>query len=337
MISHHLTLVEPFHLRWDEVVVPEPGPGEVLVRTRQTLISTGTELTAYTGDFPPDTVWSDYVRYPWRGLGYSNVGEVAALGPGVTGLELGQRVMSNGRHATLNTRPVSGIWPIPDGVTDDQAVFLDIARTVMNGVRLSRIELGESVVVIGAGILGHLATQYLRWGGAYPLIAVDLSAWRLDMAASHGATHTVVGGGADLLSEIGHITRGRMADVAFEVTGNQDVIPLALRMVRRMGRVIILGSPRHPVAVDFHNEIHTLGLHVIGAHTSTQPEVETIHSPWTRPRNSELFFDLVMSGRLELDHLITHRFAWRQAPAAYALLAKDRTQALGVVLEGWRE
>ena len=106
-------------------------------------------------------------------------------------------------------------------------------------------------------------------------------------------------------------------------------------VVRRMGRVILLGSPRHPVTVNFHNEIHTLGLQVIGAHTSTQPAFETAHTPWTRRRNSELFFDLATAGRLVLDDMITHRYAWREAPRAYAMLAEDRTRALGVVLEGW--
>ena len=335
MLSHHLVLSEPFHLRWEEVDVPDPGPGEVLIQTRQTLISTGTELTAYTGDFPPDTEWSDYVRYPWRGLGYSNVGQVVALGPGVTELEVGQRVMSNGRHATLNIRPVSGVRAIPDGVADDQAVFLDIGRTVMNGVRLARIALGESVAVVGAGILGQLAVQYLSQGGAFPLIAVDLSEWRLQLAEAHGATHTLVGGQDELLDDIRRITRGRMADVAFEVTGNQDVIPPILQMVRRMGRVMLLGSPRHPVTVNLHNEVHTLGLQVIGVHTSTQPEVETYHNPWTRRRNSELFFDLVIAGRMRLEDMITHRYPWREAPDAYEMLATDRSRAMGVVFEGW--
>ena len=157
------------------------------------------------------------------------------------------------------------------------------------------------------------------------------------MAKGHGATHTLIGGRDELLDEIREITRGRMADVAFEITGNQYVIPLILRMVRRLGRVIILGSPRGKVEVDFHNEVHTLGLHIIGAHVTTHPEVETPYNPWTPARNGELFFDLVMVGRLRLDDMITHRYNWRETPAAYEMLAADRTQAMGVVLEGWNE
>ena len=335
MLIQRVVFIKPFQAEMVEMDLPDPGPGEILIRTRKSLISTGTEMTGYTGDFPPNSVWSDYVQYPWHRVGYSNVGEVAALGPDVTEVEIGQRVFCNGRHGTYNVRHVSNVQFIPDGVTDDQAVFLDIARTVMNGVRLARIALGESVVLVGAGILGQLATQFASLSCGFPLIMVDLSELRLQMARAHGATHALIGGRDELLDDIRQITRGRMADVAFEITGNQHVIPSVLRMVRRQGRVIILGSPRGPVTVDLHDEVHTLGLQVIGAHTSTQARVESYCNPWTRPRNSELFFDLVMAGRLKLDDMISHRYPWREAPAAYEMLTKDRLQAMGVVFEGW--
>ena len=337
MLSHWLVVSEPFKSQWEEVDLPDPGPGEILIRTRKTLISTGTELTGYTGDFPPNSFWTTFIEYPWRKAGYSNVGEVVALGPDVTGYEVGQRVASGGRHASLNIQPLSRVQAIPDGVTDDQALFWQLGKTVMNGVRLARIALGETVVLVGAGILGQLATQYVNLSGGFPLIVVDLSERRLDMAKGHGATHTLIGGRDDLLDDIREITHGRMADVAFEITGNQNVIPFLLHMVRRLGRVILLGSPRGKVEVDFHNEVHTLGLRIIGAHTSTHPAVETPYNPWTVTRNGELFFDLIMAGRLQVDDMITHRYPWREAPEAYKMLAADRTQAMGVALEGWNE
>ncbi len=335
MFSHSLVFNQPFQAQWETVDLPEPGPGEMLIRTRKTLISTGTELTAYSGDFPPNSVWAGYVQYPWRQAGYSNVGEVVALGPDVSGYQVGQRVASWGRHASYNLQPLSQVQAIPDDVSDDQALFWNLGKTVMNGVRLARIALGEAVVLVGAGILGQLATQYVTLSGAFPLIVVDLSERRLEMARNHGATHTLIGGRKELLADISRITRGRMADVAFEITGNQNVIPSVLRMVRRLGRVILLGSPRGKVEVDFHDEVHTLGLQMIGAHVTTHPAVETPYNPWTATRNGELFFDLVMAGRLQVDDMITHRYPWQEAPAAYEMLAANRTQAMGVVLEGW--
>jgi len=335
MLSRGLVFNEPFQAQWEDIDLPEPGPGEILIRTRQTLISTGTELTAYTGDFPPNSVWAKYVQYPWRLPGYSNVGEVVAIGPDVSGYNIGQRVASWGRHATYNIQPLTQVQAIPDGVADDQAVFWNLGKTVMNGVRQAQLALGEAVVMVGAGILGQLATQYAHLSGALPLIVVDLSEQRLQMAESHGATHTLVGGRAELLDDIQQITRGRLADVAFEITGNQHIIPSVLQMVRRLGRVILLGSPRGKVSVDFHDEVHTLGLRIIGTHVTTHPQAETFYNPWTAERNGELFFDLVRADYLKLDRMISHRYTWQDAPEAYKMLASDRTQAMGVILEGW--
>jgi 2-desacetyl-2-hydroxyethyl bacteriochlorophyllide A dehydrogenase len=336
MLSHNLVFSQPFRAEWVEQDLPGPGPCEVLIRTHKTLISTGTELTAYTGDFPPCSVWDGVVQYPWQ-PGYSSVGEVVAAGPEVGEFQPGQRVASWGPHATYALQPLTQVQAIPDGVSDDQAVFWNLGKTVMNGVRLARIALGEAVVLVGMGILGQLATQYAALSGAWPLIAVDLSELRLEMARDLGATHALLGGRDELLAQVRAITRRRMADVAFEITGNQRVIPLVVRLVRRLGRVVLLGSPRGKVELDFHDEVHTLGLQIIGAHVSTQPEAETPCNPWTPERNGELFFDLVMAGRLQVAELITHRLPWRDAPAAYEMLVTDRTRAMGVVLEGWAD
>ncbi len=340
MLSKKLVFTKPYQADYVDVQVPEPGPGQIVVRTRKTMISTGTELTAYMGDFPPDSVWARFIRYPFPDVGYSNVGEVVTLGPDVTGLEVGQRVATWGSHASLNLLPLRmasfvSVQAIPDRVTDDQALFCSLSKTVMNAVRLARVALGEAVVLVGVGILGQLATQLCTLSGAFPLIAVDLSEKRLRMAVAHGATHVCIGGREDLVDRIGEITDKRMADVAFEITGNQHVIPAVFRLVRPMGRVILLGSPRGKVEVDFHDEVHTLGLQIIGARVSTHPEFETPYSPWTADRNGKLFFDLVMAGKLRLHDLITHRYDWKDADAAFRMLAADRTQAMGVVLEGW--
>jgi 2-desacetyl-2-hydroxyethyl bacteriochlorophyllide A dehydrogenase len=339
MLSHKLIFSEPFCAKWIDVELPDPGPGEIMVRTHKTLVSTGTELTAFMGDFEPHSVWARYITYPYDTVGYSNVGEVAALGPGVSNFKIGQRVVTWGSHASYNLVPLAysfaTVQAIPDEVTDDQALLCNLGKTVMNGIRLARITMGDAVIVVGLGILGQLAVQFADISGAFPLIAVDLSQQRLDMARAHGATHTCLGDRDELKNEISKITHGRMADVILEVTGNQHVIPSVFRWVRQMGRVILMGSPRGKVEVDFHDEVHVLGLQVIGARVSTTPEVETPYNPWTADRNGELFFDLVRAGKLRLNDLITHRYSWKDAPEAYRTLAEDRTQTMGVAFEGW--
>jgi 2-desacetyl-2-hydroxyethyl bacteriochlorophyllide A dehydrogenase len=318
----------------EEYEVDGPGPGQVLIKAEHTVISTGTELTGFSGDFPAESAWARYVRYPWQ-PGYSHVGRVVAVGQGVRaeGLEPGALVLSHGGHASLVLASSERVRPLPAGVGAEEGTFGVLGATVMNGVRRARIELGEVVAVVGAGLLGQLCAQLVGLAGAFPVIAIDLAENRLQLAARLGVTHTlrlpVEAAGA----EVQRLSKGRGADVAFEVTGHPAVVAPLLRLLRREGRAILLGSARGQSHVDFHDEVHTLGLHVIGAHVSTHPERETFHAPWTRERNVELFFDLLQARHLDVGSLITHRYPATEAAGAYGMLLEDRTRAVGVLLD----
>jgi len=309
-----------------------PGAGQVLVRSLFTLVSTGTELTALTGEFPPGSAWARYVRYPFS-PGYNNVGEVSALGEGVEGLGVGERVFCwapHGQFALVNSKRV---YKVSEDISLQEVAFAALGQIALNGVRLGEIALGESVVLIGLGPVGQLALQFARLSGGFPIIAVDLSEERLEIARSHGADFTLGSGGENLEEEVKRVMRGRMADVVFEVTGNQKVIPWALRLLKRRGKLVILGSPRGKVEVDFHDEVHTLGLRIIGAHNSMHTPYETPYNQWTMERDLELFLDLVRSGRVKVKSLISHVFPWWEAPKAYQMLLEDRTQTMGVLFD----
>ena len=137
-------------------------------------------------------------------------------------------------------------------------------------------------------------------------------------------------------TDVQRLTKGRMADVVFDVTGNPLAMQGALRVARCKGRVVVLGSPRGPVSIDFHDEVHTEGLEIIGAHNRLHPPVETPHTPWTMARDAELFLEWQAAGVVDVRPLITHRFGWRKVAEAYQMLAEDRSQAIGVILD-WSE
>jgi 2-desacetyl-2-hydroxyethyl bacteriochlorophyllide A dehydrogenase len=334
MTSYRVVFPRPREVVLEAFEPEAPGEGQVLVEGEVSLISTGTELTALSGDFPEGSVWARYVRYPFP-AGYSHVGVVRRVGPGVTELQEGDRVSSMAGHVGQAVVAVAGARRVPDSVSSEEAAFTTLAQIVLNGIRRGRVALGESVVVVGAGLLGQLAVQFARCCGALPIISVDPACERLATAQRHGATH-VVPQLIDAAQEaVAESTRGRMADVVFEVTGSPAVIPGALRLARRLGRVVLLGSPRGPVSVDFHDEAHTLGLEIIGAHNSTHPPAETPHTPWTLTRHAELFYDLLGHGRVSVGDLVTHRYPWEQAPEAFQMLLEDRSRALGVLLQ-WR-
>jgi threonine dehydrogenase-like Zn-dependent dehydrogenase len=221
---------------------------------------------------------------------------------------------------------------VPEALSDEQAAFWTLGLLVMNAVRLAEIKLGEAAIVVGAGLLGQLAASLAALSGAWPVIVVDLAESRLKIARARGATHVIAASVDDAREQVHAILGGHGAEVVFEVTGSPHVVPGALRLARRCGRVILLGSSRGPSLVDFHDEVHTLGLQIIGAHASTAPQHETPYNSWTPQRNGALFLDLVAAGRLRVDDLVTHRYLYRDALAAYDLLLADRTRAMGVIL-----
>ena len=330
--SKQIVFTAPRHVAIEERELNQPEAEQVLIKSLFTLVSTGTELTALTGEFPQNSAWARYVRYPFS-PGYDNVGEIVALGESAEGLKAGDKVFCWAPHCQFALMNFKSVYKVPEDLPLKEVAFAALGQIALNGVRLGEIALGESIVIIGMGPVGQLALQLARLSGGFPIIAVDLSEKRLEIARSHGADLASSSGGENLEEEIKCLTRGRMADVVFEVTGNQKAIPRALRLLKRRGKLVILGSPRGKVEVDFHDEVHTLGLRIIGAHNSMHTPYETPYNQWTLERDMELFLDLLRSGRITVKSLISHVFPWREAPKAYQMLLEDRTQTMGVLFD----
>jgi len=319
----------------EETDIPSPSHGQILVKTLVTLISTGTELTMLSGEFPKGSVWDKIARYPVM-PGYSNCGVVEEVGEGVQNLDVGDRVVSDAHHSEYSLVMEDGAFRVPKGVSDEEATFWNLSATVLNGVRLANIKLGESVVIVGAGILGQLACQYSRLCGGFPVIVVDLSETRLKIAKKLGATAVVQSGKDDVAETVSELTKGRGADVIFEVTGNQNNIPWELDLVKPQGRFILLSSPRGTTTLDFHDYLNWPSRIIIGTHVSSHPAHETPFNPWTRQRNTELFFDLLDAKLVNVKELITHRYPWTEAKEVYRKLLDpvgERLQVMGVLLD----
>ena len=326
---------EPKKVEIEETEVPEPSPSQVLIRTRATLISTGTELTMLSGEYPKGSVWDNITRYPVV-PGYSNCGVIESVGEKVKRLKTGDRVLSTAPHAEYAVVDERRAVKVPDGISDEEATFGTLSATVMNSVRLADIKLGETVVIVGAGILGQLACQFSRLCGGFPVIAVDLSDKRLEIARKLGAAVTIQPEREDAAEKIMKLTKGKGADVVFEVTGNPEVIPWELSLVKEQGRLILLSSPRGVTKLDFHDLVNRPSRVIIGTHVSSHPSHETPYNPWTWERNVELFFDLLSAGLVNVKDLITDRYRWTDAKQVYRRLLDpfgERLQSLGVILK----
>ena len=313
--------------------VPAPGPGEVLLRTRRTLISPGTELTILEGAFPAGSAWDAYGQFPFV-AGYSSAGEVTALGEGVESIRVGDVVAARTPHARWATVSEHEVYPLRGaGVALELMPFVALAATVMNGVRRAHVGWGDSVVVFGLGLIGQLTVRYCRLCGARPVIGVDPIDARVALLPPD-----VIGVQPDQLSVrdmVSSATRKRMADVVFEATGIAGLIPGQFEVLRpQQGRFVVLSSPRGaPAPFDFHDLANAPSHTIIGAHVSSHPPVETPDTPWTIARNAELFFDLISDRELQLDGLISHRLGFEEGPETYRTLLDDRSRSLAVVLD----
>ena len=333
MGASHVVFTAPLKVELLERDVRRPDSREVLVQTRQSLISTGTELTVLRGNHQPGSDWSRLFIYPWD-AGYCNVGVVLKTGGAVSRLKVGDRVASTGPHGSRFIVSEDDCSVIPGAVSDDEAVFATIAQIVMQGVRLADVSLGENAVVCGLGLLGQLTTVLARHVGCWPVLGVDLEPFRQQMALKMGATAVTEPAMAEEL--IRRHSDDRLADVLFEVTGNPKAIPGALAWVRKMGRFVLVSSPSGPTTVDFHDLVNARGTVIIGAHNYTHPTVPNEYNRWTRQADTQLYLRLAEASLLKVDRLITHRYPSRHAPEAYEQLLNGRASNLAVILE-WNE
>ncbi len=309
--------------------MPSAGPGELVIRALVSLISPGTERAFLLGlANTPD-------RYPQM-TGYSHIGEVAEVGAGVEGWEVGDRVASRANHRLFVSMPVSNCNRIPSGLTNERAAFFRLTSIAMQGVRKARIELGEPVAVIGCGPVGLLAAQLARLSGGLPVVSIDKDARRLAFAQDFDLD-AALPADDDLKEALRVHCNGDDPALVIDATGHPEAIPAAFDLARSGGRVLLLASTRGDTeAVNFYRDVHIKGLTVIGAHESTRPRLDSAPGWWTHQADENTALRLLAGGRLIVDPITTHRFAWHNAAEAYAMLARWEPGMMGTLLD-WQE
>lgn len=307
-------------------------PDEVLIQTHCSLISTGTEGICLGRKFEPGTHWDAWVKYPFY-TGYSSVGTIVDAGSEIKDFKVGQRVAARSQHRQYSPTGEQYLYSIPDSVDDESGAWVAFGSIVQGGVRRPKIVLGESVVVIGLGMLGQLAVQFAKVCGAGEIIAIDTAPRRLEMAASHGATYTLACGVEDSREKVLEITGGHGAEVVFDVTGYAPVFQHALRLLRRFGRLVILGDTGTPSEQRLTSDVITKDLQILGAHDGNPPAESSDFARWSKPELIALFFKLLQRGQMRVDDLITHRYSPADAPEAYHMLQTRRDEAMGVLFD----
>lgn len=311
----------------------DPTGTEVLVRMEYTVVSGGTERACILG------MQNTAQEFPMS-LGYCGVGRVEAVGPFVKTVQEGDRVLVyHGQHSKYNIRPETDITKVDfdeNRVSSLEAAFVIIASMGLGGVRKLELEIGESAMVMGQGLLGMFATQFLRNSGAMPLIAADLNPARRELALKLGADYALDPSDQDFVKTVKEITNGKGVRATVEVTGISSAMNQALECASWMGRISLLGCTRvSDSAVDYYTQVHKPGVKLIGAHNFVRPKVESYPHHWTHQDDCKAILQMIAMKRIEVLPIISRIEDPENAPRIYNELCDDPNFPMGTVFD-WR-
>lgn len=350
-----------------EAPAPQVRPGGVLIRSTVSLISAGTErmlvdfgkagLLAKARQQPEKVAQVlekartdglvttiDAVRSKLAQplpLGYCNVGVVEKVGAGVEGLQVGDRVISNGPHADIVHVPQNLCAKIPDGVEDEAAAFVVVASIGLQGIRLASPSMGEAFVVTGVGLIGLLTVQLLRAQGCR-VLAIDFDESKLDLARGFGAMTCNPAQGEDPVAVGMAFSRGHGVDgvIITASTSSSDPVTQAARMSRKRGRIVLVGVTGLELnRADFYEKELSFQVSCSYGPGRYDPSYEEQGKDypfgfvrWTEQRNFEAILDLLAGEQLQVTPLVSQRFAFEDAALAYTALSDDKS-GLGLLLQ----
>ena len=316
--------------------MPEVGPGQVRVKLVRSTVSSGTERANVTGCNvvsiwdPPDApvVWP-------RQSGYSSSGVVDAVGEGVSSVKPGDRVaMSWTLHSEYVVVPEDRVYRLPDSVSFEEGALAHISTFPMAAIRKCGLEIGESAIVMGQGILGQLAVMLLKCAGATPVIAADPVAAKREQALKIGADFAFDPTAPDFWEKVLSVCplpdkgiytgeRASGVKVAIEVTGLGAGLNNVLDVMAPMGRVALLGCTRNSdFSVDYYHKVHGRGIALFGAHTWARPTTESSRGLFTHRDDAQTFLKLLALGRLSVAGYVAVVRSPAECGAVYAELAK---------------
>jgi len=312
--------------------VPQPKAGEVLLENDYTVVSAGTERANLVQLPNTGTAETGFPLLP----GYCGAGRVTAVGDGVTSLKVGDRAIVNwGGHRSHTIKRAEATLRIDDDSIDlFDAAFAPIAAFSLLGVRKLRLEIGESVMIAGQGILGVFALQFASLSGAIPVLAADPDPDRRALALKLGAAAALAPDEGDFVDQVKALTEGQGPNAVVEVTGVAAALQQALEYVAWEGRISLLGCTRISDApIDFYKYVHRRGICLIGAHTMTRAKLESSPGHWTELDDYRAFLKLVAAGKVRTRPIVSEIVSPEDAHSVYARLAEDKHPPLGIVFD----
>lgn len=321
-----ITFTAPSVVELKQESLPALNDFDVLVELAISTISSGTERANLIGDKNVSSDTEEDIPFP-RVCGYSSAGTVLQVGKKVSSVKPGDRVAlswsTHSKYVVLEEENVHKIHD--DHICFSEAALWMIGTFPLAAIRKCALEIGESAIVMGLGILGLMGIKLLRAAGAAPIIAVDPVAEKRDYALQIGADYAFDPFEADFSEKVKAVTGGG-ANVALEVTGIGAGLEGVLDCMAPFGRVALLGCTRDKhFSIDYYRKVHRPGIALIGAHTKARPASESSKGLWTTHDDIMALQRLNCLGRLDLAAMVEEKYPPQKAPEIYERLLKEKT------------
>lgn len=346
----------------EDIPAPLVKPGQVLIQTTRSLVSLGTERMLVEfgkanilqkAKQQPDKVKEVIDKIKTDGLrptinavfnklgqpiplGYCNVGKVIGIGKGVQEFSIGDRVSSNGPHAEIVCVPRNLVIKIPDNVTDDEATFTVIGSIGLQGIRLVNPTFGETIVVVGLGLIGLITVQLLKANGCH-VIGFDFDTKKVNIAKSFGIDAINPSDGIDQVAYVLNGTDSIGADAVIITASNKsnDIISQSAKMSRKRGRIILVGVIGLDISrADFYEKELTFQVSCSygpGRYDDNyEQKGEDYPLPfvrWTEKRNFEAILNAISNKTIELEPLITEKIALTEYQKIYGNMSLNNSIA----------
>lgn len=333
MKNKRIVFTAPYVVELQTEDVPHLCAGEVLVKLCVSTISPGTERANLIGD--PNVALNKVAPFPRRG-GYSAAGIVAAVGEGVRSVSVGDRVACvNTNHSQYCVLKEDLVFPMENSISMREAALTHISIFPLAAIRKCRLEIGESAIVMGLGLLGLLGVMELRAAGAVPIIAVDPIQSKREQALSLGADYALDPFAPDFAQTVKQLTGGG-ASVALEITGKGQGLDMVLDCMAPFGRVALLGCTRSSdFSIDYYRKVHGPGITLVGAHTNARPKQESSAGLWTRSDDCRTILRMLAQKRLNFSLLLDELHKPEEAVEVFRRLSEE--PSFPVVQFDWRE
>jgi len=344
-VRHLVTVAKSGHVQVQTEPMPNLAAGQILVRVYASLISSGTELGAWTGQPRPDQPTA-----PYRSFGYQNAGEIIEIGAGVRALAVGDRVACMGAgyalHSDYACVPQNMATKLPDTVTFEEGAFVALVGTAMQAARRAEIAFGEDIAILGLGLVGQLTAQVCQAAGAR-VFAFDPYPARVEAARKTGIEMASADVGEAAIARVAQVTEERGLDSAAICFGGDATAALqsVVKMMQqapdthRMGRIVLVGGATitHRFGADLGNlDLRSAARTGPGYHDPAYElgaDYPEVFVRWTTQAHLKLFTRWLVEGKLNVRDLITDRYALAQADQACYDLMDHPERHVGVIIE----